>query len=335
MNATCIVVDLGGTFLRCGLIAEDEALVAVERFRLPGDASSRTETIWPQIVDAIAGYAARHRAKMSLSAPIAFAFPGPIASGRVTVAPTVRGGSFALPDIRAMLADRTRRDVALINDVSAAAWYFGGRFTAERFVVVTISSGVGAKIFDRRHPLGVLDDVPSAGEIGHLVVDPRRAAPLCDCGGRGHLGTFASARGFERGARLAATRDLNAFAHSAAALQFGATTATLNNEAHLVPAVQADDPWSLSLLRESIRPLAIVVRTLCVGSGLDGIVLMGGFVQALGERYRVPFEEAMFSHSDVGPARTNGQMSIVITRPGEEPSLSGAAAFLRRKAFAA
>lgn len=327
---TCIVADLGGTFLRCALVSDSGSLFGLERSRLPGDAFSRSETIWADIVDAIAAYASRHSAEVPAEAPIAFAFPGPIVGGKlITSAPTVLGGDCVVPDLRALLATRTGRDVVIINDVSAAAWYFGEHIWADRFVVVTVSSGIGAKIFDRKHPLGVLDDPPSAGEIGHLVVDERRTAPMCDCGGQGHLGAFSSARGFERIARAAAARDVGGFSQSANVTQFGATPATLSNEVHLVPALRADDAWTMSLLRASIKPLAGVLRALCVGSGLGSIVLMGGFAQELGETYRGLVEDAVGMLSDRGPARTRVPTPIVVARQCEEPSLIGAATYAR------
>jgi predicted NBD/HSP70 family sugar kinase len=324
----CVVADLGGTFLRCALVYGGNSVAALERIRLPGDAYSRSDGIWTDIVDSIAAYVGRHASELSAASSIAFAFPGPILGGNVPAsAPTVLGGRSAMPDIRALLARRTGRAVVLLNDVSAAAWYFRGRTIANRFVVVTISSGIGAKIYDRHHPLGVLDDVPRAGEIGHLVVDYGSASVVCDCGGRGHLGAYSSARGFERSARIAARDDRAGFARSLNVTRFGATAATLSNEAHLVPALRAGDAWSMDLLRAAIRPLADVLRTLCVGCGLDGIMLMGGFAQALGESYRALVEDAVGMLSDCGPARTDLGHRIILAGPGEEPSLVGAAAY--------
>jgi predicted NBD/HSP70 family sugar kinase len=325
----CVVADLGGTFLRCAIVVGD-AIGNLERIRLPGSADSGRETIWPDIVEIIGAYVARHAEDISPASSIAFAFPGPIVDGGIPAsAPTVLGGNGSIPDVRALLSYRTRRDVVILNDVSAGAWYFSQRAPANRFVVVTISSGIGAKIFDRRHPLGVLDDVPSAGEIGHLVVDDDRAAPLCDCGGRGHLGAIASARGFERAVRIAALSDGPGFGRSLNVTRFGATAQKLTNEAHLVPALQAGDPWTVALLRSAVRPLAGVLRTLCVANGLDAIMLMGGFAQALGETYRSLVANAVGSLSDAGPARRDFTHRVFLAAAGEEPSLVGAAAYER------
>lgn len=325
----CVVADLGGTFLRCAVVRAGTELTALERIRLPGTAASRRPEIWNEIVEAIARYIDRHAAHIRPSTPIGFAFPGPIVGGAVTAAPTVRGGG-AIPDVGSMLAERTGRTIGIVNDVSAAAWYFAERRTVDRFIVVTVSSGIGAKMFDRRHPGGVFDDTSFAGEIGHLVVDRTIDAPLCDCGGTGHLGAIASARGLERSVRAQARRDVAGFARSALAVRFGATPATLTNELHLLPALRAGDPWAMRLLRASIEPLAAVLRALCVGSGIEAVVLMGGFVQALGEPYRALVADAIGMLSDCGPARSGRPVTVMLATAGEEPSLLGAAAFMRR-----
>ena len=149
-------------------------------------------------------------------------------------APTVAGSTAALPDLQSILVNRTGRAVHILNDISAAAWQVSTTLAAKRFMVVTVSSGIGSKIFDRSSSQGVLDDVPYAGEIGHLTVDEAPDAPRCDCGGSGHLGAIASGRGIERQARRLAQSD-PAFRQSVCALQLGGIPETLNNEEHLVP----------------------------------------------------------------------------------------------------
>jgi predicted NBD/HSP70 family sugar kinase len=315
--------------LRCGIADGQGELTSVERMRLRGDADSRGASVWHEIIEAISVYAARTAPLVSADAPIAFAFPGPVLRGRIpTAAPTVRGGPASLPDISGILAARTQREVLLVNDVSAAAWYFSERTRARRFAVVTVSSGIGAKIFDRAHPLGVFDDVPYAGELGHTVVDAAPDAVMCDCGGRGHLGAIASARGIERGARLRAREDPETFARSACAL-FGATADSLTNEAHLVPSIRAGDRWATELLRRSLVPLSRTLETLAVGCGLDEVILMGGFVQQLGDVYRCALRDILAGLGSRGPAKLDLDNLLRIVQPHDEPSLAGAAAYAR------
>ena len=116
-------------------------------------------------------------------------------------------------------------------------------------MVVTISSGIGSKIFDRKHPSGVIDSPAWAGEIGHVIADESPDAPRCDCGGLGHLGAIASGRGIERAARRCAMGEPDSFARSMCAVLYGATAFTLNNEEHIVPAAMSGDKWCLEVIR--------------------------------------------------------------------------------------
>lgn len=76
-------------------------------------------------------------------------------------------------------------------------------------MAVTVSSGIGSKLCDR--------------------------PPVCDCGGRGHLGAIASGRGIERAVQRHAREDLLGFRAS----QLGSMeieAEQIRNEEHVVPA---------------------------------------------------------------------------------------------------
>jgi glucokinase len=328
----CIVADLGGTFLRCAVATDDDRLLDVRRLRLAGDVGARGHELWTQLVAMTAAYAREHANDLAPDDPLVFAFPGPVVDGRSPAsAATVTGGR-TVPDFASALASAAGRRVLLLNDVSAAAWYFAQRCAADRFAVVTISSGIGAKLFDRRHPRGVFDELPYAGELGHLVVDRSPDAARCDCGGRGHLGAISSGRGVERSARREALARPAAFAASACVTRFGASAQTLSNEEHVVPALLVGDLWACELVKRSVEPLARVLLTLAVGAGLERIALMGGFAQRIGAFYLTVMRDAFAAAGDCGPARPDAEDLFMLSQPGEEPSLLGAALYAHRRA---
>lgn len=327
----CVVVDLGGTHLRCAIVSEEDELVIYERIRLDEVRATGGDAIWDLIVATIVRFVADHARDVARHAPIAFAFPGPVQANRaVGQAPTVVGAA-SVPDIVGQLRARTGREVMMLNDVSAAAWYFESRLAAERFAIVTVSSGIGSKIFDRRYGPGVVDDTSYAGEIGHLVVATGDDELICDCGGRGHLGAIASGRGFERRARREAQRDGAAFDASACVRTFRATASCLSNEAHLVPAIAAGDAWAISLLRASIAPLADVLRILTIGCGLQGVAIMGGFAQRIGAVYGLALSTALGTMSDCGAACITLENFVTVAGADEEPALIGAARYAKRR----
>jgi C7-cyclitol 7-kinase len=228
--------------------------------------------LWQDLFSRILNYECSVHDLISAGSPCVLAFPGPIRGRRqILNAPTVFGDLGQFPDVGAQLEARMGRRVYILNDVSAAGFYLSTRTSAKRFLVVTVSSGIGSKLYDRDHSAGVIDDPPYAGEIGHLVVDWAPDAPRCDCGGTGHLGAIASGRGVEREGRRQARSDPGGFCRSDCVRLYGATEDDLSNESHLIPALRGGDEWALSVLRMCTLPLARVVLSVLVGAGVQQV----------------------------------------------------------------
>ncbi|GAB3267671.1 ROK family protein [Chitinimonas naiadis] len=249
--------DIGGTNLRAASVALDGQgwrLIDQQRRATPNHlllpatpAAQRLEDVLGFIVD----YAGTARSRFGASA-LAAAFPGPIqGEGTVLALPTMWGpdGQALCPiDLAGMLGQRLQgMAIKVMNDVTAA----GYRFVADGgdFALFTLGSGIGLKVF--------LDGQPRVGagglggELTHMVFDPSPDAPLCDCGGRGHLGALASGRAWQRG----------------------------------VAAAQAAGT-ELDLLRFA-EPLARAVAMLHFSLGLERFLFAGGLSEGLGEVLRV------------------------------------------------
>jgi C7-cyclitol 7-kinase len=326
-----IVVDAGGTYLRLGVADDAGKLHMCSRERIPNSQSYFGRPIvWDSILESIVRYVHVVESEAQTGDAIAVAVPGPVDGCRLVAAPTISGRYQSIPDIAGWLTAQTGRKVYLLNDVSAAAWYLGDRLDAERLFVVTVSSGVGAKLFDRRHPERVFDSAEYAGEIGHIVVDAAPDAPRCDCGGRGHLGAISSGRGTELLARRLARAESEYFGDSAIA-RMSAGPELITNEEHLVPAALKGDRWALSVIERAARPLAEVLSCLTASVGLDRIVVIGGFAQRLGATYK----DALWTHmSELLSARAFAPVAddlVCVWNDGEEVCLAGAAAFYQAR----
>jgi predicted NBD/HSP70 family sugar kinase len=325
-----LLVDLGGTHLRCGLSLERRVTVLHRmRIRRIVDGCENPQ-IWPEIITAIADFARSVEGLVQRNAPLILSFPGPVLEGsRILDAPTVGGPSRGIPDLRQILSTRTARPVHILNDISAAAWHISERMDGNRFMVVTVSSGIGSKIFDRQHPRSVLDDIDYAGEIGHIAVDDDPQAPLCDCGGKGHLGAISSGRGTQNHARRAAAHDA-AFSGSACVKEFGATPETLTNESHLVPAARLGDVWATGVVNHCIQPLARTVLQTVAAAGLQRVVLIGGFALSLGEQYRGLFQQTLKKICDYGVMTP--YLDGLVVLGDEDACLLGAATYASKVA---
>lgn len=315
-----LAVDLGGTFLRAALCDENGTLETISRRRLRTVFDGRAAgDVWTDVVEGIAE-AARSPSARDVG-HIAVAFPGPLRGSTPLSAPTLTGAASVPSDLATRIERRSGKPLRLLNDVSAAAAYVASTTDDGSFLVVTVSSGVGSRIYRRgadRSP------VTYDGEIGHVIVDNDPAAPMCDCGGRGHLGAIASGRAFERLARETAAADPARFAASACGVE-GRPPEGLENERDLVPAIRAGDLWSGELLRCSIAPLARLAFHIVVAAGLERIYVIGGFAAALGEVYGEFFRAELRRQVDSQALHVDLGGLVRVLRSDAEASLRGAA----------
>jgi len=326
---SAIVFDLGGTHLRCASLIQNE-LVNFTRKRIRSfHHGISSAAIWEEIFSTIVDYAMGSSNVVGKVAPLAVSFPGALhEDGRIVNAPTVAGSDEGLPDVPVELARRTGREVYVLNDVSAAALYLARQCPWDRFMVVTVSSGIGSKICYRNATgLHVLDNGAYSGEIGHLTVDNSENAPICDCGRKGHLGAIASGRGIERWARQQAISDPKGFSQSFCCTRFGASSDNITNEQHFVPAVCAGDPWALDILRQASQPLSQVLATAIFAAGLQGILFIGGFALSIGSAYLDLLYGLIQRHCNYS-ALTFSRTMLQFGSMSEEACLRGAAEYV-------
>jgi len=202
---------------------------------------------------------------------VGVAFAGPIdPAGNVLAAPTLWGARLTSPyplgeDIARCWPNAR---VRILNDVTAAGYRYL-RASDEDFCIVTVSSGIGNKVFANGRPLVGRNGL--GGELGHLRVDDSESAPTCECGGRGHLGAVSSGR-----AVLAYARRHAAQGPCVEGLTSG----------DLVAAFRREDPWATKIVGHGAGPLGWALAAMHLGLGIERFVLVGGFALALGDSYR-------------------------------------------------
>jgi glucokinase len=178
-------VDIGGTWVRAGLVAVDGSIRGACRFPTPaGGEPPALAAVLRAALEAVARGAA---AGLPATLPLGVALPG-IRDARTGVLrravnlPRLEGT--ALP---AFLEQALGRPARLETDVNAAGWaqWRAGAPRARRFVYVSVGTGVGAcVILDGailRHTNG------GPGQLGFLIVDTSSAAMLDASGVRGCL----------------------------------------------------------------------------------------------------------------------------------------------------
>lgn len=283
-----LVFDVGGTNLRCGLYDPADR-VLIRKLQLP------TPSHWSIPEAAAADLQAQLFRLMTemaqellgriLPTSVCVAFPGPVnRCGRVLMTPTLWRGGESEPLLTLSEFKRIWPSVAvhLVNDVTAAGYRYLTHISGD-FCIVTVSSGIGHKIFVGNQE--IVGSGGRGGEIGHWAIDTSSNAPLCDCGERGHVSAFASGRGAIVMARRRAADAPSAFARSSLWDMTNGDPELLETE-HLVASFINDDPWTVQLITDVVQPLGRVIGAIHLTAGLERFIIIGGFALALGENYR-------------------------------------------------
>lgn len=294
MDNRVLVFDIGGTVLRAGVYQK-----ATEK--LTRSITRPTPSAWAAVRRTPEEIRARLFAMMEEmgrellegASPVAVsvAFPGPIdGSGQVLGAPTVWGEADRepFPLREALLAVWPTAAVGVLNDVTAAGYYYR-RGESEDLCVITVSSGIGHKVFIQGRP--AVGTKGRGGEIGHLRVDFGDDAPRCECGGQGHLGAIASGRGTLLEARRLAAADPAAFRLSKVYSLVGGGSQAIVNEA-VAEAYRGADNWASTVVERGAHYLGQAMAAIHLGVGVERFVVFGGFALALGERYRSALVQA-------------------------------------------
>jgi glucokinase len=177
-----IGIDVGGTFVKAGLVSGDGSIV--RRVKMPTDVDGGVDAIEARIHEAV-------EELQAAGCTIGVGLPGIVdpREGVVRISPNIP--CWTDYPARRRLGELLGSEPCVENDANCAAvaeaWIGAGR-GIESFLLVTLGTGVGGGVILS----GELwrGDAGRAGEIGHVVVDPEGRP--CGCGSRGCLETVSS-----------------------------------------------------------------------------------------------------------------------------------------------
>jgi glucokinase len=184
----CIGIDLGGTFIKFGLLSDKRE--ASETFQLP--TPSTTEELVARMVEGARELMARHALETKDVVGVGIGAPGPadLANGVIIVTPNIPALR-NLP-IRDLISKALGLPAILENDANAAGYgefLCGAAKGTRNMVLLTLGTGIGSgivvdgKVLHGSHGLGA--------ELGHMIVQP--GDEMCGCGQRGCLERYSSA----------------------------------------------------------------------------------------------------------------------------------------------
>ncbi|MBW3556869.1 MAG: ROK family protein [Actinobacteria bacterium] len=281
-------VDLGGT--KClGVVADaDGAVVDELRVATPPGA--------PAIAATVADMAATLVERTPGIAAVGIGAPGLVdRDGTLRSAPNLPGVvDLCLVD---PLALQLGLPVVVENDATCAGWgerQVGAGRGRDDVVFVTLGTGIGGgMVLGGRLYRGANG---YAGEIGHMVVDPR--GPACPCGRRGCWERFASGSGLGRLAREAARAGRAARTVELA----GGEPEAVRGE-HVTAAAAEGDPEAVEVLADFGWWVALGLSNLANALDPQAFVLGGGLVEAgevLFAPVRASFSELLHSSGAAG-----------------------------------
>ncbi len=300
--------DLGGTHLRAALVGYDGTIHY--RLKQPTPQAEKPDGIVHALVDA-AHEGERHIAAKGQISAVSIAVPGTVnfEDGVVVKAPNVP----CLDGFRlaAAVESELKLPAILENDANAAAigemWQGAGRGYSS-IVCVTLGTGVGGGIILDGQLWRGVDG--SAGEIGHLGVDPFGGVP-CGCGSRGCLEVYSSATAIVRMTREARPRYPDSMLH---------TSEDLTSETVYLAGLEGDE-LALEVFRRMGVYLGIGLASL-VNLLNPEIIVIGGGLSNGWELFEQHMRQQVIERAFPIPAR-----SVRITRAecGDDAGFLGAA----------
>lgn len=208
-----IGIDLGGTAVKVGIIADNNSIVG--RCQLPTEADKPWQTVVDNIVRTVDGALKDADIELTDCVSAGLGSPGTIDAETGTV---IYSNNFGWRDIplSQALEERLGLTVHISNDANCAALgevAAGAAKGCKNAVMITLGTGVGSgiiingRIFEGGGPGGA--------ELGHTIL--RQNGELCTCGRHGCLEAYASAtaliREANRMAELHPESKLSSYSH--------------------------------------------------------------------------------------------------------------------------
>jgi glucokinase len=263
MKKTYLGVDLGGTYVKCGLVDARGRILRRDRF--PVDSRRGPEATIADIVAHLEG--------IIEGLPLDEK-PSGLALGAAGLIEVHRGILIKAPNLpgwnnvplRDLFSARLDMPVRLENDANLHAlgeWHSGAAKDWRHFILITLGTGVGgglvlnSRLWNGTHM--------SVAEIGHMTVDPH--GPVCACGNNGCLETYASATAMCRMAR-------ERYGHS------GKTPDVFDSNRHdasdLFKLADQGDETAKQVFHQAGWALGLALANVFNLLGLEGAVIGGG-----------------------------------------------------------
>ncbi len=320
MNTNVIGVDMGGTKILSAVVNESGDILATAK--IPTQAKDDTSIVIDRIADSIKEAFQKSGVAVDTIQAIGIGAPGPLdpQTGVVIFAPNLGWKNVAL---KTELEDRLDIPTFVDNDVNIGTLgehTYGAGKGIQNLVGIFVGTGIGGGIILN----GELFHGASktAGEIGHIIV--KADGPKCGCGTRGCLEALAS--------RTAMTK-----AFQKAILKKGKKSILtkltdgdldLIRSGTLAKALRSKDKLTVKVFKQTTKYLGVGIGSIVNFLNPDMIVLGGGVVEALDDKFIDNIRKAAKKYAL--PDTLKG-VQIVRAELGDDAGVLGAAALARQR----
>ena len=252
---------------------------------------------------------------------LGFAAPGQVDIGRGVVNLAIDVGWREVPAAR-ILGERLGLPVMVANRSKTAALaerWCGDEAGAEHLIYVSIGSGIAAGVV--HGDVLYLGATSSAGELGHVTVDP--SGPLCECGNRGCLHVYAGEDAIVRRARELA-RNL---ARGPLAERIDGDVRSINADV-LIDAALSGDPLAIQVIEEAGTFVGIALANV-VNLFNPDVIIVGGSTSRAGTALLKSIDLEVRRRSLTVPGR---HVTIALSRLGATAGAIGGAILVLREA---
>lgn len=271
-NQKLIGIDLGGTTTKFAIMTAQGEIQ--QRWSIQTDILNNGNNIIPNIIDSINHHLQMYQMQPEQFAGIGIGTPGSVDYQAGTVDSAFNLNWDRPMTIKQQIEAGTKMSVKVENDANVAAlgerWQGAGNNAAD-VAFVTLGTGVGGGIIVDGHI--VHGNGGSAGEIGHMTIDPN--GYTCTCGKKGCLETVASATGVVRVARDYA-QEYAGNSQLKANLDNGDDITSKD----VFDLAKQNDPLALLVIEYVCKQLGLALSTIAVTLNPEYIVIGGGVSNA-------------------------------------------------------
>ena len=324
-SSVALAMDWGGTWCRIAVVSRDGRILWQSRQR--NAAGAEKEKLLESALDLIqqaGNWCGSGRPIVGLGVAAA----GPVDSDTGTLREPPNLAALDGVSLKGAWETKLGYPIKVGNDANLAAlgeFDYGAGLEARQFrsesnslVYVTVSTGIGGGVIDRGKLL--LGGRGLAGEVGHMVIDMRPDAPVCQCGNKGCLEALASGTAIAKVAREKVAQP-GGKDGALGEMEPGIITAE-----RVLDAAGEGDSLAWRILDEVIDALSVGMTNLLHLYNPDVVVMGGGVTFGLVQMGLLPRIYGQMQQR----AMTDGHRNfhLIPSRLGDAPGMLGAASLV-------